>query len=370
MLLDADDYKLAFSMIRGVNITTAAKLLAKVGDEENFFKATDNSLKALTLLQTKLTERSYRDSLLQKAIAERAFTDSSNIERCYFTANNYPRRLAECNDAPAMLYKLGTANLDSSHIIAVVGTRHATAYGIDFTSKLVQALSERLDDLIIVSGLAYGIDVAAHRAALKAGVPTVGVMAHPLNTIYPAEHRDVAAKIITEGGALVTEYTTGDTVHKGNFLARNRIIAGLSDATIVVESDLRGGAMATARIANAYNREVFAVPGRTIDKYSHGCNHLISSQTANLLTDADEILDLLGWQGKPKEGDQQQLAIDLPADQEEILELIRQHPEYTINDMIVKTGKNYSQLSDILFQLEMTGLIVSIPGGRYVNVCA
>jgi DNA processing protein len=370
MLRDADDYKLAFSMIRGLNVTTANQLLAKVGSEENFFAATDNSLRALTLLHNKLTERNYRDSLLQQAVSERAFTDSSNIERCYFNEENYPKRLAECNDAPVMLYKLGRANLDCAHTVAIVGTRHATMYGIDFTTRLVQKLSENLDDLIIVSGLAYGIDVAAHRAALRYGVPTVGVMAQPLNSIYPADHRDVAARMINEGGALVTEYTTSDAIHKGNFLARNRIIAGLCDVAIVVESDLRGGAMATARIADAYNREVFALPGRVNDKYSHGTNHLIASRTANLLTDADDIIAELGWTVKPKVGDQQELKLELPADQEELLNLIKEHPDYTVNDMVVKLGRSYSHLSDLLFQLEMADLILSLPGGRYTCVSA
>jgi DNA processing protein len=368
MIRDADDYKLAFSMIRGVNITTAAQLLAKVSNEENFFTANDNSLKALTLLHNNVTERSYRDSILQKAVTERAFTDGANIKRCYFTDEDYPRRLAECNDAPAMLYKLGKANLDSKHMIAIVGTRHATPYGMDFTTRLVQSLGETLDDVTIVSGLAYGIDVSAHKAALKFNIPTVGVMAQPLNTIYPADHRDIAARMISEGGALVTEYNTSDAIHKGNFLARNRIIAGLCDATIVIESDIKGGAMATARIANAYDREVFAAPGRVIDKYSHGCNHLIANQTANILTSVDDIIEVMGWKAKPKVGEQQELALEIPADQAEVLELIKQHPEFTVNDMVVKSGKTYSHLSDILFQLEMADLIISIPGGRYTCV--
>lgn len=368
MLRDTEDYKLAFSMIRGLNYTTASQLLSKVGNEENFFNATDNSLMALTLLNRKNLNRDYRDSLLRQAVSERAFTDSSHIERCYFNDLNYPHRLAECNDAPVMLYKLGSANLDSAHMVAIVGTRHATTYGVEFTTHLVETLSQKLDNLVIVSGLAYGIDVAAHRAALKFGVPTVGVMAQPLNTIYPADHRDVAARIIADGGALVTEYNTSDFIHKGNFLARNRIIAGLCDATIIVESDVRGGAMATARIADAYNREVFSVPGRTIDKYSQGCNLLIANQTAHLLTNADNIIDELAWTCKPSEGEQQQLNFSLPPEQEQLLNLIKEHPEFTINDMIVSLGKSYSDLSDLLFQLEMADLIVSVPGGRYAHV--
>jgi DNA processing protein len=368
MLRDAEDYKLAFSMIRGLNFTTASQLLGRVGSEENFFNATDNSLMALTQLHKKLLNREYRDSLLRQAVSERAFTDSSHIERCYFNDNNYPRRLAECNDAPVMLYKLGPVNLDCAHAVAIVGTRHATTYGAEFATRLVETLSQQIDNLVIVSGLAYGIDVAAHRAALKYGVPTVAVMAQPLNTIYPADHRDVAARIIADGGGLVTEYNTSDQIHKGNFLARNRIIAGLCDATVVVESDVRGGAMATARIAGAYNREVFSVPGRTIDKYSRGCNMLIANQTAHLLTSADDIIDELSWTRKPVEGEQQELRLTLPPAQEELLNLIKEHPEFTINDMIVKLGKTYADLSDLLFQLEMADLIVSVPGGRYAHV--
>lgn len=368
MLRDADDYKLAFSMVRGLNVTTASQLLSRVGSEENFFAANDSALTAMTLLNKKVISSDYREQLLRQAVSERAFTDDAKIERCYFTEDNYPRRLKECNDAPVMLYKLGSVDLDSAHIVAIVGTRHATAYGVEFTSHLVETLSEKIDNLVIVSGLAYGIDVAAHRAALKCGVPTVGVMAQPLNSIYPADHRDVAAKMINAGGALVTEYTTSDAIHKGNFLARNRIIAGLCDATIVVESDLRGGAMATARIASAYDREVFAVPGRVNDRYSHGCNQLIANQTANLLTNADDIIAMLGWKCKPTEGEQQELTFSLPPEQEVLLNHIKEHPEYTINDLIVKLGKSYSDLSDLLFQLEMSGCITAIPGGRYAYI--
>lgn len=369
MLRDADDYKLAFSMMRGLNITTASQLLSKVGSEQNFFAANDSALTAMTLLQKKMLTHEYREQLLRQAVSERAFTDGANIERCYFNEPTYPKRLKECNDAPVMLYKLGSTNLDSKHMVAIVGTRHATTYGIEFTKKLVQSLSEKFDDLVIVSGLAYGIDVTAHRAAMNCNVPTVGVMAQPLNSIYPAEHRDVAAKMIGSGGALVTEYTTSDVIHKGNFLARNRIIAGLCDITIVIESDIRGGAMATARIAQAYNRDVFAVPGRVYDKYSLGCNHLISNQTASLLASVDDIIEVTGWKPKPVAGEQQELSFTLPADQEEVLNLIKQHPEYTVNDMVVKLGKTYQDLVDILFQLEMAEMVVAVPGGRYAHVC-
>lgn len=371
MLRDSLDYKLAFARIRSLNIGTARKLLAKIGDEQAFFTLPTQHLRTLTRLNVRVLDDAYRQHLLRDAVTERAFIDSTGVRPRYFAddATAYPRRLAECDDAPVMLYTLGETDLDAAHFVAIVGTRHATVYGTGFTERFVEQLAQTVDgNVVIVSGLAYGIDVAAHRAALKCGLPTVGVVAEPLNTIYPAEHRDVASRMIHNNGALVTEYATTDAVHRGNFLARNRIIAGLCDATVVVESDRRGGAMVTARIARDYDREVFAVPGRVTDRYSTGCLHLLATNTADLLTDAQGFIDAMRWPQKEAPGTQKQMALELPAEQEQLLQCIVDHPDYTVNDIASALGRPYSQLSDLLFQLEMADLIVAIPGGRYAAV--
>ncbi|MDE5555469.1 MAG: DNA-processing protein DprA [Muribaculaceae bacterium] len=249
--------------------------------------------------------------------------------------------------------------------MAIVGTRHATPYGLDFVNHFVAELAERLDNLIVVSGLAYGIDVAAHRAALDNNVPTVAVVAHGLNTIYPADHRSTAAKIVNSGGAIVTEYTSDATIHRSNFLARNRIVAGLSDAVIVVESDIKGGALATARIAAAYNREVFAVPGRTTDTYSRGCNDLIASQSASIIRSADDLIETLNWTSRPKEFTQHELAFDMTPEQKSIADYITSHPDHTVNDICIGLGIPFSQLSAMLFEMEMSDMLITLPGGRY-----
>lgn len=360
------DYRLAFSMIPGLNITTGHKLLEKVGDERAFFEQSTSTLQALTQTTGKYLSNDSRIKFLQDAEAESKFIGNKHIDCLYFTdEDRYPRRLAECTDAPVMLYRTGICNLDAAHIVAIVGTRHCTAYGMDVARHLVKQLSEQLDDLVIVSGLAYGIDVAAHRAALEFDVPTVAVTAHPLNTIYPADHRDTARTIIKKGGALVTEYATCMAVHRGNFLARNRIIAGLSDVTVVVESDIRGGAMATARMASDYARDVFAVPGRLSDKYSSGTNHLINNQTAALITGADDIIDTMRWHRKPKEGDQPSLFEQITPEKQQVLDLLRNHPDYNVNDICVRLSKSYSEMADLLFQMEMDDIIIALPGGRY-----
>jgi DNA processing protein len=250
-------------------------------------------------------------------------------------------------------------------MIAIVGTRHATAYGVEFVNRLVKNLAEQLDDLVIVSGLAYGIDIAAHRAALTEGVPTAAVLAHGLNTIYPADHRSAAKRIIGEGGMLITEYKSSSATHKGNFLARNRIVAGLCDAVIVVESDSRGGAMSTARIADAYNREVMAVPGRVSDTYSRGCNELIANRTASIIRDAEDVMNIMGWSAKPKAGTQKEMFADITPTEQKIIDYISANPDATVNEICVGLSMPYSQLSSELFEMEMKDQIIVLPGGKY-----
>lgn len=360
-----DEYRLAFSMLAPMNIKIAQAILQRVGSEREFFELPTQQLRAVVGSRSRLNDEDRRAAALEKARRELPFIDSTTVKPVYFTDDEYPERLINCDDAPTLLYMIGDCRLNGIPAVSIVGTRHATPYGISCAEKIVERLAERVGNIVIVSGLAYGIDVAAHRAALRCGLPTVAVMAQPLNTIYPAEHRDVAARIVKSGGALISEYSTVDPVHKGNFLARNRIVAGLSDITIVVESDLRGGAMSTARIASAYNRGVCAVPGRTVDQYSRGCNHLIAMSLARLILSADDVIDEAGWPTRPVEGEQQQIKMILRDEQKHILELLNTNPEFTVNDMAVRLGMRFNELTDLLVEMEMDGLVTAIPGGRY-----
>lgn len=218
---------------------------------------------------------------------------------------------------------------------------------------------------MIVSGLAYGADIAAHRAAVANNVPTVAVFGHGLEMVYPAAHRSDAAAIIKAGGSVLTEYHHSTPIHRANFLMRNRIVAGLSDCVIVVESAVKGGALATARIASQYGRDVFALPGRTSDIYSQGCNSLIASNVAGLVQSADDVISAMGWQAKPEEGDQQQMFVELSETEQLVVDYLRANSEAQINKLSVDTGLQMGRLMSVLVDLEFKGLILNYPGGRY-----
>lgn len=357
--------RIAFSKLKGLNYSTATTLLSLIGSPELFFTLPPTTLAATCHLDSRICDNNYRLSLLKDAEREANFVRSKSVTARFIGDDSFPRRLTDCSDAPAMLYSVGQSNLDCLHSVAIVGTRHATPYGLNFVRQLVDDLAEALDSLIVISGLAYGIDVAAHRAALDAGVPTVAIVAHGLNTIYPADHRDTAAKIVSAGGAIVSEYTSDAPIHRGNFLARNRIVAGLADAVIVVESDIKGGALATARIASAYNREVFAVPGRTTDTYSRGCNDLIARQTASIVRSADDIIAQLGWTPRPRPDAQPELSFEMTPEQKNISDYIVAHPDHTVNDICIGLGIPFHRLSAMLFEMEMSDMLITLPGGRY-----
>ena len=357
--------RIAFSRVKGINLSTARIMIGRIGSPENFFTLGASALASATGIASSVTAPAYRASILEKAADECRFVRSKSITASFCTDPGYPHRLLDCDDAPAMLYSIGRCNLNSLHSVAIVGTRHATPYGIDFVRTLVADLAEALDSLVIVSGLAYGIDVAAHKAALDNHVPTVAVVAHGLNTIYPADHRSVATRIVGDGGAIVTEYTSADGIHKGNFLARNRIVAGLADVVIIVESDMRGGAMTTARIASAYNREVMAVPGRTSDTYSRGCNALIADCTARIVRSADDVISAMNWKAKPRTEVQTELSFEISAEQQAVIDYIINHPDHTVNDICVGLSLPYQRLSALLFEMEMSDLIMTLPGGLF-----
>ncbi len=367
-MLDTHDpllQQIAMSRSKGMKASTYRELTERIGHLDNFFTLSQAELHNLTGISSDIFSEGYRQKLLDKAANEAAFVRSNHIDVHFVDTPQYPHRLANCEDAPMALYRLGSCDLDSRHVVGIVGTRHATPYGIDFADRLVADLASKLDGLVIVSGLAYGIDVAAHKSAIAHGVPTVGVLAHALNTIYPADHRSIAAKMVSCGGALITEYTTDTRIHRSNFLARNRIVAGLCDCIVVVESDYKGGSMSTARIAMQYNRDVFAVPGRNTDKYSHGTNTLIANHTASLLMNADQLIQQMGWDLKASAPEPPTLFRALTPDEDELIEFIKNNPDLTINDICVRLGKSYSHISGLLLQLEMDDILMILPGGRY-----
>lgn len=363
--------QIAFSQVKGLDLAGARQLAGLTGGVDAFFDLPTRRLWQLIGGQKEYCSDTARAHCIDVGAAEMAFIGKNGIDALYYEDESYPRRLLECDDSPVVLYRLGKCDLNAKHVVSVVGTRRATAYGLRFTADLIAGLASRLDGLIVVSGLAYGIDVAAHRAALQADVPTVAVVAHGLRTLYPADHRDVARRIIDSGGAIVTEYVSDASVHRGNFLARNRIVAGLADALVLVESDARGGAMVTASIASAYNRDVFALPGRVTDRYSRGANALIQANKAVMLRDADDLIDAMNWQTKPQPGSQGTLDFahdtepELSPEMEVIVEYMRKNPTATINDIASGLAIPYRLLSARMTEMEMDDIVTALPGGIY-----
>ena len=365
-MMTRQTYRLALSMAKGMHPKVVEELLGRIGSEEDFFSMPERELQRITGGKLKILTDEYRSELLKRAEAEERFCADNNVRCTYFTDPAYPRRLLECDDAPAMLYSLGSTDLNARHVISIVGTRNATTYGVNFINRLIEDLTRRLDDIVVVSGLAMGCDIAAHKKAMDSGIPTVGVVAHGLDTLYPAEHRRYAARMVHEGGMLLTDYPHATLPHRGNFLARNRIVAGISDAVIVVESGApRGGALHTARLGMMYNRDVFALPGRSSDLYSAGCNMLIKKNVAHLMENADDIIETMGWQTRPDEGGQQELFPELSPQQQLLLNHLRHHGECQINTLTATLGIPVGQLMAILTEMEFNGFVTALPGARY-----
>lgn len=359
--------RIGFTAIKGLSYSAQRDLLERVGGVDRFFEADRNELWRLTGTTSDLCTDAARRALLDKGLAEIEFITRHGIGTAFIGEDGYPRRLAECADSPLTLYRLGQCNLDSAQMIAIVGTRNATAYGCEFTQKMVKDLAATLDNPVIVSGLAYGIDISAHKAALDAGIPTVAVLGHGLNTIYPAEHRNAATRILHAGGALVTEYTSTSPIHRGNFPARNRIIAGMCDVTVVVESDARGGAMSTARLADDYGRSVAAVPGRVTDRFSRGCNALIYKNRASIVRDASDLAEMMMWKKRGESASQPEFTFPaMTAEQEEIVAYLRKNPDATLDDMTADLNVPYSTLCARVMEMEMDDMLVSRPGGTYM----
>lgn len=361
-------YRIALAGVKGINRLLAETLVELTGDVSAFFTLSQRELSELTGWNSSLFSEVERGKALLAATNEVSFIRKNNITPLFFTDADYPQRLLECDDAPLMLYYKGNTSFHAPHVVSIVGTRHATPYGKNFVDTLVRELADACPDTLIVSGLAYGVDIAAHRAALRYGLPTVGVLAHGLNTIYPAQHRNTAVEMLANGG-LLTEYTSSQSVHRGFFLARNRIVAGLADAVVVVESGVKGGSLFTATIAGDYHRDVFALPGRVGDISSMGCNNLIRQNKAALLTSAGDLIEAMGWGNRCEQTTQTTLTavreVELTTDEQCVMQYLTLNGEGQINRMSVELNTPIAALSATLVELEFKGCVAAFPGGVY-----
>lgn len=307
-------------------------------------------------------------SVFQRAEKEMAFAEKHRIECLLMTDERYPTRLRECEDAPLMLFFRGNTDLNRLRVISMVGTRRATEYGKNFCASFLHDLSSLCPDLLIVSGLAYGIDVHAHRAALANGLSTVAILAHGLDRIYPSAHRKTAIDMLERGG-LLTEYLSGTEPERFNFVSRNRIVAGISDAVIVVESPKKGGSLITAGLAESYHRDCFAVPGRITDEFSCGCNRLIRDNKAALISNASDFVKAMNWgrdtpREQPQEGIQCNSFPELTEEETRIVKILGRG-DLHINTLVVESNIPINRMSAILFELEMKGVIKTLVGGMY-----
>jgi len=304
---------------------------------------------------------------LPRAEEELKFIKKGQIQCLARTDSAYPQRLLNCSDAPILLYYRGNADLNSRHILNMVGTRHCTEYGKRLCEIFLQDLARLVPDTLVLSGLAYGIDINVHRNAMKNGLPTVGVLAHGLDQIYPRSHRHDAIEMMKNGG-LLTEFMSGSNADKINFVSRNRIVAGMADACIVVESKEKGGSLITAEIAEDYGRDVFAFPGRINDEMSVGCNNLIRDCKAGLLQSAEDFVLAMGWVTveQKKKPVQRELFPDMTAEEQRVFDALKNTDGKEINQLTVETGFPINQLSSILFDLELRGIIRMLNGGRYI----
>lgn len=302
----------------------------------------------------------------QQAEEEVSFIQKHGITPLFITDKKYPQRLLNCYDAPVLLYYKGHADLNASRVIAVVGTRHYTEYGKQLAEKFIADLADK--NVLIISGLAYGIDAIAHKAALKNALPTIGVLAHGLDQLYPSEHNALAKDMVRKGGGLITEFRNKTKPDKHNFPIRNRIVSGMSDAVVVVETGDKGGSMITAELANGYNRDVFAFPGRIHDSKSSGCNSLIKNNKAVLLTGANDLLDMMNWENdrqKPATNRQKALFVDLNDDERKVVSILSEKAATHIDELQQRTGLSVSTIASLTLTLELQNVVVSLPGKLY-----
>lgn len=356
-------YALALLQVEGVGEILAKKLIQKCGSAEAVFSTKKSQLQKIDGIGVILAKNLQDKTIFKKAAAEIAFMERENIGATCFHNSNYPEKLKHCMDSPVVLFQTGAINYENRKIISIVGTRQITTYGMEFTKKLIEDLAPL--NPIIVSGFAYGVDIYAHQTAMNCDLQTIGVLAHGFDQIYPKVHKKYMAQM-EENGGFLSEFWSGTNPDRENFIKRNRIVAGISEATIVIESAERGGSLVTANLANDYNRDVFAVPGRITDKYSKGCNNLIKTQRANLLTSAADLIYMLNWNinanDATKSTIQKQLFIDLEPEEQLIFDYLQKTNSEVMDIIALECNIPIYKISSILLNMELKGIIRPLPG--------
>lgn len=353
-------YLLALQKIEGIGDIVAKKLLSHCGSAEEIFKTNTSKLKKIDGIGTILLRNLKDKTVFEKAEKELRFIESKGIRPLFFQDEDYPERLKHCIDSPVLLFSSGNINLKNRKIISIVGTRQVTSYGAEFCKKLIADLAPL--NPVIVSGFAYGIDIVAHIAAMDNQLQTIGVVAHGLNQIYPKPHAKYVSRV-EENGGFLTEFRSTSNPDKENFIRRNRIVAGISEATIVIESADSGGSLITANMANDYNRDVFAVPGRITDKYSQGCNNLIKQQKANLLSSAADLIYMLNWdllkEIKPV---QKELFVTLNSEEQRVYDFLQKNGKELLDIIALHCNFPIHRISGILLTMELKGIVRPLPG--------
>jgi DNA processing protein len=351
---------LALQQVMGVGDIVAKKLINHCGSAESVFKTKTSQLAAIDGIGSTLLQKLKDKTIFEKAEQELQFIKSNQINVDYFQEENYPDRLKHCIDGPVLLFTSGNIDLKNKKTISIVGTRQITSYGMEFCRKLIEDLAPL--NPVIVSGFAYGVDIFAHQLAIEHDLQTIAVVAHGLNQIYPKTHKKYVAKLEQNGG-FMTEFWSSSNPEKENFVRRNRIVAGISEATIVIESADRGGSLITANLANDYNRDVFAVPGRTTDKYSQGCNNLIKTQKANLLTSAADLIYILNWDIESKAKPvQKQLFVTLENDEQKVYDFLLKNGKELMDIIALRCDFPIYKISGMLLNMELKGVIRPLPG--------
>lgn len=361
-------YKIGITLIKGIGNNLAKNLIAYVGSVEGVFHEKQAALAKIPGIGEMLSAEIVAQNVLKRAEEEIEFIEKNKIQTYYYADRDYPFRLKECADSPLMIFSKGNCDLNKGKFVGIVGTRNATEMGKENCRKFIADLATMQPNAIIVSGLAYGVDICAHKSALDYGLPTIGVIGHGLDRLYPAAHRPTAVKMMPNG-ALVTEYLSQTNPDRPNFVQRNRIIAGMCDALIVVESAASGGSLITAEIANDYNRDVFAFPGRVTDEWSAGCNALIKSNKASLIESAEDLCKFMNWEKLDTAGNQvvqTSMFLDLTDEEQEIVSTLRQYSDgIQMNELAVMLSKPSSKISSMLLEMEFKGVVKCLPGSVY-----
>lgn len=357
--------KIAVSMIPGAGSVIIRKLIGITGSPEALFDESKKNLLKIPLVPRHVVDAIHKKEFLQKAENELDFVLNNQVKTIFFQDDDFPLRLNECYDAPVLLYYKGVPNFNKRKIVSIVGTRRSSHYGSGMVEKVVGDLAKSDPEISVISGLAYGIDILAHKAAVKHNLESIAVLAHGMDDLYPPKHKDIADKM-TQNGGLITEYLHGTIPEAHNFVKRNRIVAGISDVTLVIESSVKGGAMITANLAFSYNKEVMAVPGNVGKYYSTGCNYLIKTQKASVLESAEDVIKLMNWDVNPSDKPvQKKIFVQLKPVEEKIYNLLEDKQSLSLNEISIQSGLMISQVSMALLNLEMEGLIKSLPGNMY-----